>query len=144
MPGIFSSKRFHLRVRRHASPSAVRKPARLGKAAGSRRGSADLHHCGTLIQPPRRPHLPPAHTPPPQARAEQEDEDEEWQGSFVREMQLTPFPGSSSHYYTSENGIHSSVPSTQQSVCFEMVLSRCIETNSRNECGPLTSSSSMM
>jgi hypothetical protein len=36
-----------------------------------------LHHGGTRIQPPRRPHLPPAHTPPPQARAGQEDEDEE-------------------------------------------------------------------
>jgi hypothetical protein len=47
-----------------------------------------IHHGGTRIQPPRRPHLPPAHTPPPQARAEQEDEDEERLGWFVRQLQL--------------------------------------------------------
>ena len=34
------------------------------------------------------PHLPPAHTPPPQARAEQEDEDEERLRWFVSQLQL--------------------------------------------------------
>lgn len=37
-------------------------------------------------QPPRRPHLPPAHTPPPQARAEQEDEDEVRLGWFIKQL----------------------------------------------------------
>lgn len=45
-----------------------------------------LHHGGTRSQPPRCSHLPPAHTPPPQAHAEQEDEDEKLLGWFVRQM----------------------------------------------------------
>lgn len=51
-----------------------------------------LQQRGTLIQPPRRPHLPPpALAPPPQARAEQEDEDEKRLGWFVRQLQPEVF-----------------------------------------------------